>query len=221
VGSTIEALVVHHRPLLHAGIRACFEELGGCVAVGEADTVADAVDFCREHEPDLLVVDLTRPQPEPVTILDELARELPSVPVVVIARRFSTRCLRQAVRLGVRGFVCEFASPVHLLEAARSAVAGEYYFGPSAAREMAGLVRTVPEDAVLMQDDGYARLTPREREIFGMLARGLSNKEIAFRLGLSRKTVESHHNSLSRKLGVADAVDLLRYAARIGMFETE
>jgi DNA-binding NarL/FixJ family response regulator len=86
---------------------------------------------------------------------------------------------------------------------------------------MAGLVRTVPEDAVLMQDDGYARLTPREREIFGMLARGLSNKEIAFRLGLSRKTVESHHNSLSRKLGVADAVDLLRYAARIGLFETE
>lgn len=83
------------------------------------------------------------------------------------------------------------------------------------------MVSAMPEESLLHPDEGYQTLTEREREVFHMLAEGLSNKEIAFELGISRKTVETHHLRISRKLGTYESVDLLRYAARLGILDLQ
>lgn len=219
--AAIKVLVFHKRPLLYEGIRVVLEGQEGLSVAGAASDVAEILRVCEESPPEVILVDFHNGEENRLEDLRRIHAEVPDLPIVVYSTPCAPQTIREAASQGVLAFVCEQESPAHLVDAIRSAAAGEYFFGPVAARELVDIVSSIPERDLDYRDDGYHRLTPREREVFKLVAEGLSNKEIAFRLGISRKTVDTHHSRICRKLGVCDAVGLVRYAVRLGILRVE
>ncbi|MFP4407382.1 MAG: LuxR C-terminal-related transcriptional regulator [Spirochaetaceae bacterium] len=217
--SRVRVVVIHNRPLVYEGVRAVLEASGEFTLLGSAREIGEAGELCAELEPDVLLVDLPRAPAEVDDVLSELSRSVSSVPVVVLSSHCSPHSLRRATSLAIRGFVCELAPPEELVLALRSVASGNYYFDSEAAERLVRMVSALPDEAITYRDEKYESLTAREREIFRMLAQGHSNKEIAFELGISRKTVETHHQRICRKLSVFEAVDIVRYAARLGIID--
>lgn len=217
----LSVLVVHNRPLLYEGVRASLTGKADFSDCRQARSREEAVQEVEGEAPSVLLCDLGGFDGRLDEFMETLAAVAPILPTVVLACRSSRRNIRRAIEAGARGYVCENSSVDCLAEALRTVARGEYFFGPWATRELVGIVTAVPEEYLQESDPGYELLSPREREVFRMLAEGMSNKEIAFRLGISRKTVEAHHTHLCRKLGVSDPLQLLRYAGRLGFIEVE
>jgi len=117
------------------------------------------------------------------------------------------------VRVGVSGYLVKDGAASELVAAIRALRAGQGYFGPQAARALAGAY----QENKPLPEDPYGRLTAREREVFGLVAEGRTNAQIASTLFISPKTVDNHRTRLMEKLGVHNTAELLRYAARHGL----
>jgi len=220
VEAAIRVLGVHIRPLLFEGAKAVLAGEERFDIVGLTTSVAETTALATAGRADVLLVGLEGGEGD-ADRLRELRDALPAIPIVALSYRCTRQAIRRATQLGATAFVCEGSPCAHLPEALRAAVSGEYYLGPLAAREVVTLLSSVPEDSYDYPDERYRKLTRREREVFAFIAEGLSNKEIAFRLGISRKTVDTHHCRVCRKLGVCDAVGLVRYAVRLGILRVE
>ncbi len=214
-------LIVCIHPLVCEGVKAVLAREDGLDLAVESCSLGQVHDGCSDRPPDLIVVDLSAGCREATGILTEVRHRCGDVRIVALTDPGGTRSLRHAVATGAHGLVSNTASPEHLLMAIRTVLAGGYYVDPHCAAELVSTVRTIPDHAFRQPDAGYESLSAREREIFAMLADGMNNKAIAYRLGLSPKTVEAHYLHIRRKLGFRDGVDLIRYAARIGVIDLE
>ncbi len=216
-------LVIHDRPMLFEGIRALIEAEGWSAISAEGDLAGLLVRGTAEavEPPDVCLVDHSAEGVDPAAAIDLLRSSLPGVPIVVLFNRTSISSLRAAAVLGVRSFLSEHGPAAHLLQALRAAMAGDCFLCPLAARELLQLFTAAPVEVFHTPDPCYQQLSAREREVFRLVATGLSNKEIAYRLGISSKTVATHHTRLCRKLGICDPIHLYRYAVRLGIIGEE
>lgn len=212
-------LVLHNRPVLFQGIRAVLGD--GFVVLDGAGPAQTVSATASNQASDVFLLAFGIQAACVRSAIKELVRTFPETPLVVLSPHCSPHCIQQVTRLGAKGFICEEASEAHLQEALRSVVSGHFFLGPFAADELVSMVASMPGDALRQPDSYYEQLTGREREVFRMLAEGKSNKEIAFRLGISRKTAETHHSRVCQKLGIHEPVDLVRYAARLGIIQVE
>ena len=177
---------------------------GGIDVVAQA---ADGLDTLKQAEttrPDVVVTDLSMPR------LRRLYETLPDTRVLVLTMHQEDEYILQAVRAGATGYMVKDSPAAELLAAVHSVHAGKGYFGPQAARALAEQLRHPERDL----GDPYGRLTAREREVFHLIAEGLTTKEIARQLGISVKTAENHRARVLDKLGVRNTVELVRYALR-------
>lgn len=212
-------LVIHDRPLLFEGIRARTEAEGWSAVSAEGDLNGQLARWTAgaAEPPAVCLVDYSAERTNPVAAIDLLRNRIPEVPIVVLFDRTSICSLRAAALRGVRSFLSEHGPATHLSQALRAAMDGECFLCPLAARELLDLFSAAPPEILHSPDPRYEQLSCREREVFRLAATGLSNKEIAYRLGISSKTVATHHTRVCRKLGVSDPVHLYHYAVRLGI----
>jgi len=185
-------------------------ELVGVVTDGRA-----LVEAAKTLRPDVVVADVTMPVLNGIEALEMLRQEGVGVPVVFLTMHNQPAYARRALKAGAAGYVLKLAAPEELLQAIRIALDGGTFVSPA-------LARAVFESAGSMQDDGSARmaaLTPHQREILRMLADGLSAKEIARKLDISSRTVESHKYQIMESLGAHSSAELIRLAIRHGVVE--
>lgn len=194
-------LVVHDYPLLAAGIRSVIESMEATV-VAVASSLASAEPAVRDHTPHLAVIDLALPTGTGLETVRGLGRL--NVPSIVLGARPSAESVGDALRTGARGFVSKSSSTETLISAIRAAVRGESFLCPEAVRALSGIPQPTS-------------LTPRETEVLVLIALGSSNKEIAEKLGIGPRTVETHRERLLAKLSARNAADLTRAAIRMGM----
>jgi DNA-binding NarL/FixJ family response regulator len=200
-------LVDDHR-LFRAGVRA---ELGDRVdVVGEAGDVDEAVTVIRRVHPDVVLLDVHLPGGGGRAVLDSCAPELPDVRFLALSVSDAADDVIGVVRGGARGYVTKAISGDDLVDAVRRVADGDAVFSPRLAGFVLDAFATgTPE----VDDDGLDQLSPREREVMRLIARGYTYREVARDLVLSVKTVETHVSAVLRKLQLSNRHELARWAA--------
>jgi len=196
-------LIVDDHPVVRAGLRAFLELQDDFEVAAEAGSLAEARERAREADPDLVLLDLQLPDGSGLVLIDELAR---TARVLVLTSFLDEAKVRHAMRHGASGYLLKHAGPAALLDKVRGALRGEVPLDPEAVRAL-----TSPAE------DPLGELTPREREVLGLMAEGLSNKRIASKLSISEKTVKTHAGHVFAKLGVEDRVQAVLVAKEQGL----
>jgi DNA-binding NarL/FixJ family response regulator len=200
-------LVDDHRLFL-SGVSA--ELADSFEVVGQSDDVDTAVDMIRASKPDVVLVDVHMPGGGGATVVGSVLETHPGVRFLALSVSDAPEDVIAMIRTGARGYVTKSIAPDELKDAINRVAAGEAVFSPS----LAGFVldafaRSVPVD----EDPELDRLTPREREVLRQIARGYQYKQIARRLNISIKTVETHVSSVLRKLQLSNRHELARWAS--------
>ena len=200
-------VLVDDHDLFRAGVRS---ELGGAVdIVGEAGSVADAVPLIRELDPDVVLLDVHLPDGGGHAVIAQVAPERPGVRFLALSVSDAAEDVIDVIRAGARGYVTKSISGVDLIDAVKRTADGDAVFSP----RLAGFVLDAFRSGTPPADPELDVLTTREREVLQLIARGYRYKEIAARLHLSVKTVETHVSAVLRKLQLSNRHELTRWAA--------
>lgn len=204
----IRLLLVDDHPVVRAGYQRLLEQAGDMCVVAQAGQADEAITAFAAHDPDVTVTDLAMPGLGGLELIRRLLARSPQARVLVFSMHDSAMLVRRAFDLGARGYLSKSSAPEILLDAVRRVHAGDNYLGPDLP---AHLLQPGTPPAQL------DALTPREFEIFRLLARGESLAECAALLKLSPKTVSNHQTLIKEKLGVATTAALVHLAIRHGV----
>ncbi|GAA2395376.1 response regulator transcription factor [Nonomuraea africana] len=211
----MRVLIVDDHPMYREGLVAALSGQPGVTVVGEAGDGAAAVELAVRRAPDIVLMDLHMPVMNGVEATGRLLSERPDIAIVVLTMLESDDSLAAAVRAGARGYLLKGAGRAEILRALETCMEGGAYFGPNAARALAGLVGSEPRRTVA--NPVLPELTEREVEILDLMARGLSNAAIASRLYVSDKTVRNYVSAVYGKLGVNDRAAAVARARDAGL----
>ena len=212
----IRVLVCDDHAVVREGIRHVLAGEPGFEVVAEAANGEQALALARQHRPDVIVLDVTMPGESGLRVAPKLRAAVPDARVLIMSMHDNAEYVREGVRAGASGYLLKDSAAAELRLAVRAVYAGGTYFSTHAARGL-----TAPAPAADPEPDDAAPpsdvLTARERDVLGGIARGLTNKEIAGELGISHRTVETHRESLMRKLGIRTVAGLTRYVLDQGL----
>ena len=212
----IRILLADDHALVRAGMKSLIESADGFEVVAEASNGREAVRLARTIGPDIALLDIAMPELNGLDAARRLAAESPGVKVLILSMHADAGYVREAMQAGTAGYVLKDASVDELELAIRAALRGERYLDPRVSKHVIeGYVRG------LQAEEPGPALTPRQREILQLIAEGRSTREIAERLHLSVKTVETHRAQLMDRLDIRDVAGLTRYAIRIGLVSDE
>jgi NarL family two-component system response regulator LiaR len=209
----IRVLIVDDHAVVREGLRAFLELQEGVEVVGEAADGHQALAQAELLRPDVILMDLVMPRLDGVEAMRELRRRRGGgnpIKVIVLTSFLDDERLLPAIQAGAAGYLLKDAEPAELTRAVRAAHEGQAIIAPAAA---ARLMEAIAQDGPSPRE----RLTAREQEVLGLIARGRSNKRIAFELGISEKTVKAHVGRVLAKLGVADRTQAALLAVREGL----
>jgi DNA-binding NarL/FixJ family response regulator len=212
-------LISDDHAVVRRGVRALVETDPSLVVVGEAATGTETIDQVQKLKPDIVVLDISLPEKNGLDVTRLLRRESPETKVVILTMHFAEEVARECLRAGARAYVVKSDSNDEVLAAVRAVRDERAFFTP----QIKDLYYTGYMDCVPNAPAGadgeipIDRLTTREREVVKLLCEGMSNKEVAYSVGISTRTVESHRNNVMRKLNLDAFSQLIRYAIRHGV----
>jgi len=210
---TISVAIADDQAMVRAGLAKLLEAEPGFAVAGEAADGVEALGLVRETRPDVVLMDIRMPRLDGLEATRRIAQEVEGTRVIVLTTFGLDEYVFDALRSGASGFLLKDAEPEHLIAAIRLVATGESLLAPAATRRLieARAARAVTADATL------DALTPRERDVFRLLARGLSNAEIAAELVVSDATAKTHVASVLSKLGLRDRVQAVILAYESGV----
>lgn len=209
-------LLADDHTLMRAGLRGLLDDMAGFEVVAEASDGGEALALLREHRPDVALMDIDMKRMNGLEAMAAAKREFPNLHVIMLSMHREKQYVMQALRDGASGYLLKDAATVELELALTVVMKGEVYLSTGVSKLVAeGFVREA-EPA-----NPAASLTPRQREILTLVAEGNNTKEIAFRLGLSAKTVESHRSQLMERLDIHDVAGLVRFTIRTGLIKLD
>jgi two-component system, NarL family, response regulator LiaR len=208
--SKISVLIVDDHPIVRQGLRTLLELHDDIVVAGEAANGKVAVALCTQLNPDIVLMDLVMPEMDGISATRQICAHGQGARVIALTSFVEDDKVIPAIQAGAVSFLLKDVSPVDLIEAIRAAYQGEARLHPTVMRKLMHQVAAEP----VAHPFPAPQLTEREREVLGLVAEGLSNREIAERLVISEKTVKTHVSSLLSKLGLEDRTRLAIYAIK-------
>jgi len=208
----VKLVLVDDHSLVRQGLADLLSRGAGMQVLATTGRAEEAFELLRQHQPDLLVLDLRMTPTDGITLLKALRERGETTPVLVLTMSEEAEDLAAALRLGVRGYLLKDMEPADVIDAIRRAARGELVVAPSIAGKLAAILQSGEEPgsaASLLK-----RLTGRERQILGHVAAGLSNKAIAKALGISHDTVKLHVRHILAKLGLSSRVEAAVFAVQ-------
>jgi DNA-binding NarL/FixJ family response regulator len=209
----IRIAIVDDHDLVRAGVRSLLEQDGRFQVIGETGDGQEAIRLVTATRPDVVLMDVHLPGGlSGLDATETIARDCPEVKVIILTQYENREYIRRAIRIGARGYLLKRSVASQLTDAILTVHAGQRYLHPSVADELVDLVtagRSI-EDT----EDDYDRLTPREKQVFKLLAEGKTSREIAEYLTISLKTAMTHRTNLMEKLNLHSRAELIRYAIR-------
>ena len=208
-------LLVDDHPIVRQGLAQLIEREADLSVCGEADTLADALDAVESLGPDVVLVDLLlRDNDDGFQLIKLLHARFPALPLLVLSMHKESLYAERALRAGARGYIMKHEVAQQVLAALRIVLGGTIYLSPAMSSR---LVSRIVDPGAAADDDDDARpalerLSVREYEVFQLIGRGVGPTEIAARLGLSVRTVESYRESVKQKLGLRSGAQLTRAA---------
>jgi len=201
-------IIVDDHPLVRAGLKALLAQEHGFRVVGEADGVAQTLELIREDEPDLVILDLALSDGDGLDLIQRLRRHYPALKILVVSMRDERLYAERVLEAGALGFLDKQAATEQIIEAVHATLAGRHYVDADI------LDRILERFGGKAQGERsiYDSLSNRELEVLSLIGRGHPTGEIARRLHLSVKTIETHRDNIKRKLGLSSAMELTRAA---------
>lgn len=212
----LRVLIVDDDALMRAGLRAVLSSDEQIEVVAEAADGRSAIARCREHHPDVVLMDVQMPDLDGIAATREIVAETPECHVLVLTTFHDNDYVFGALQAGAAGFLLKRTQPEQLIRAIHTVASGDALLDPSVTRTVIDNISR-PDVDPRARADRLDALTGREREVLGLIARGLSNNEIAAELVVEESTVKTHVKRILAKLEVRDRVHAVIYAYRSGV----
>ena len=196
----VTVLVADDHAVVRAGIRHILESMDGVSVIGEANDGPSALQRARDLHPNLVILDVSMRGGSGLSVLSDLRRDVDGVRILMLSMHDDAEYIAESVRAGTNGYLLKDSAATDLRAAVRAVMDGQTFFSP----DLSGT-----RDSAITQQE--SPITKRERQVLVRVAAGGTNKEIAADLGISHRTVETHRESIARKLGISSVAGLTRY----------
>lgn len=214
----IKLLLADDHTIFRAGLKTLLNAQPDIMVVAEAADGDEAVRKSRETAPDIVLMDITMPRLNGLEATREIKKRNPEIKVLALTMHEDESYLYQMLRAGASGYVPKKAADTELLDAIRATYRGEHFIHSSMT---ARLVAELCDKKMVTTEASQDQLSQRERDVLRLLAMGHTNQEIADRLYLSIKTVETYKARIKEKLGIQGRAELVRYAIQTGLLDTK
>jgi len=215
--SDLRVMIVEDHALVRAGMRALLQKIGGIEVVADVGDGWEALKAVQANAPDLILMDIAMPGLNGLDATSRIMKEASGTRVILLSMYANEEYLRQALQVGALGYLLKGAELAELELAIRTVSRGETYLTPAVAKYAVDVYRNKSGEP----SSPLARLSGRQREILQLIAEGCTTKDIAQRLNLSVKTVETHRAQLMERLEIHDVPGLVRLAIRVGLVRAD
>jgi DNA-binding NarL/FixJ family response regulator len=209
----IRIIVADDHTLFRVGLRQMLHSFAGIEVVKEATNATEALAAARGDGADLILMDLTMPGAVGTSLIEQVRKARPELPILVLSMHDEPGTVRRALQAGASGYITKGSSPETLFTAVSRVGAGERFIDPAIAEALA------LDQTARGGDDPHRGLSPREWEVLRLIAQGVTLNQIAEQLHLSPKTVTTHKAHLMEKLGIGNNAELIRYAIEHKLFD--
>ncbi len=209
----IRVLVAADHALVRGGIRSLLEKVPELNIVAEAGDGPEALGLIMQHRPDVALIENAMSTLNGFEVTARALKEAPELRVIILSTQADHECLKQALGWGAAGYLTMNASASELELAIKNVANGKPHISSSATEPLMDLLRPVK--------DAFERLTPRQRQVLQLTAEGNSTKQIALRLSISVKTVETHRMLLMERLDIHHTPGLVHYAIKVGLIRLD
>lgn len=215
----ITVLLADDHTLVREGVRRILSAAGDMTVIAEVGDGDAAIRETLARRPDVAVLDITMPKGGGLEAARQIRSRAPEVRILILSMHLQPEYLMESVRAGAHGYLVKDAAAEELVQAVREVCVGNSYYSPAVSQQLSELLRRTLEGEEVQ--NALERLSPREREVLRYIAEGATNKETAKALGISVRTVETHRDSLMKKVGIKTIAGLTRLALRSGLISDE
>lgn len=201
---------------MRKGLQSCLARQDTLKVVGEASDGEEALAKALELAPDVVLLDISMPRRDGLAVTEILRRQAPEIKILVLSVHSNREYIFRIIQAGAHGYVSKEAPTDQLVRAIQTVFEGQTFFSPEAAQE--ALHRLVQNGG---KREPFAQLTAREREVLVLIAQGQSNKEIASKLGIGVRTIETHRERIMRRLDIHSVAGLTKFAIANGLVPLE
>jgi len=209
----VRVLLADDHTLVRAGLRKLLESLPNIEVVGEASDGLELLELAARMQPQVILMDIAMPGLNGLEATGRITKSWPDIRVLILSMHQNSEYIRQALRQGAVAYLLKDSAPMELELALKAVLNGETYLSPAVSK---GVVSDYVQ-RLRKEEQPIDALTPRQREVLQLIAEGQSTKDIARRLDLSVKTVETHRTQLMKQLDIHEVAGLVRYALRTGL----
>ncbi len=210
--NVIKIILADDHPIVREGIRARLSSQSNIKIVAEAENGKEAVRLVQELSPALILMDINMPEMNGLEATKAISRVAPATKVLVLSMHQDREYVVEIMRSGARGYVLKNSPPNELIRAIESVHSGQAFFSPA-------ISTVLLQELSRPEKSAATELSEREREVLGLVASGLSNKEIADKLGVGVRTIETHRERLMRKLDIHSIAGLTKFAITHGLLK--
>ena len=217
----ISMMIVDDHPLFREGLKTIIGRDKRYEIVGEAGSGQQALERAAKFTPDLMMVDLSLPDMSGIELTRNILARLPQIKIIIVTMHSKADYIAEAFQAGAAGFVVKESAAEGLLKGIETVLKGSHFLDSAVSTQVVETLKKLPGKETNINDAHYGTLTAREQEVLRQLAEGLSSKKIAEKLFISPKTVENHRANIMNKLELHSTIELVRYAAKLGLIDVE
>jgi len=221
MGEKYSILIVDDHPLFREGLKTIIERSNRFEVVAEAGNGKEGLKKTRKFKPDLVMVDLSLPDTSGIQLTRDIRNTFSHTKVIIVTMHSKVDYIAEAFQAGANGYVVKESAAEGLMKGLETVLKGEYFLDSAVSSQVVKTLMRNPGKETKISDAQYGTLTAREQEILRVLAEGLSTKEIADKLCISPKTVDNHRANIMNKLDLHSTIDLVRYAAKLGLIDMD
>ncbi len=217
----MDLMIVDDHPLFREGLKTIVNRDKKYTVIAEAGNGKEGIKLAKKHKPDIMLVDISMPGKNGIQVIRELKEALPKTQFIIISMHSEADYIVEAFRAGATGYMIKESAAHNLIKGLDTVAKGELFLDNALSQEVVFKLLQAKGNRPGSEQDPYSTLTSREQEVMRMLAEGLTTKDVAEKLYISPKTVENHRTNLMKKLGLQSTVELIRYAARLGLIDLD
>jgi DNA-binding NarL/FixJ family response regulator len=214
-------LIVDDHPLFREGLKAIIARMDSYEVIGEAGNGREALRIAKQLGPDLVLMDIGLPDQSGIELTRKMKKVSSKMRIMIVSMHAKVDYIVKAFQAGATGYVTKESASIKLLGAIDTVLKGDYYMDSQVSKEVVRKLAGIQDKDVIITDDAYNTLTPREQEIMVLVAEGVSTNQISENLFISPKTVENHRSSIMRKLSLHSTIEVMRYAAKLGLIDID